>query len=288
MVLKNIKKNNELKEKGFTIIDFDFENKNKFLKVLLENNLLEKKNNKSEDPFNHNFHCTFFERDLSKKKRVYEILKPFFDDFLSSYFNNFSICQINIFNKPAFEGGELLPHQNLTVINENEGDSFSIWAPLISTNISNGTMYVLPSSHQYGSKYRNTSPAWPLNNYFEKNGFKGLTPIPVFRNQVLILNDRLIHGTSKNVSDNSRLVFHCIAKPSNQKSVTCVIDKEIKMFEVEEMFWQSHYPQKKINYQELKLLEQIPFYNFNKEYLPIIKMIEKNQTKNSIFRFFKW
>lgn len=276
MVLIDNKKNEELENNGFIKLILPFEEKQFFFDQIIKNELNLRFESIKQNEFSQNFHVTFFESDINYKKEVFNVLTPFFESIITRYFNNFAIEQINLFIKPFGVNSKLLPHQNLTVVDENQFSSFSIWAPMTDTNRNNGTMFVLPKSHKFGGKYRYIKPSWPLHQFFLVNEFKGLTEIEVSKNEILIINDRLVHGTSDNLSNKSRNVLHAVVKPIPAIPVFCEkIKDEIFVFEVDKNFWQTHWPASNINSKQFKLLQRLKSPDFSENYLPIVNLINK-------------
>ncbi len=105
---------------------------------------------------------------------------------------------------PNFGYGEVPAHQDSGYFEPYCDDSLIItmWVPLVDTNIKNGCLYVLPGSHK-GPVVEHVMHK--TGNYLAIEKDKQSSREPVFcqvpKGGILLLNNRVIHGSQKNSSD---------------------------------------------------------------------------------------
>lgn len=195
------------------------------------------------------FHVTFFDSDHDYRNQVFEKVKALFQDWVAEHLVDHRMVQGNVFLKPPGKGF-VFPHQNLTITFEDEFRSVSLWCPLQDTGPENGTLYVIPGSHQGFMYYRNTQILWPLWESFMPGGKATpyLLPLNVKAGEVVVLDDALIHVTPDNLSEAPRWVLHALWLPDRAPlryfdlEGDCIIE-----YAVPEDFWQHYVPGTKPN-----------------------------------------
>lgn len=189
------------------------------------------------------FHVTFFDSNQNYKQKVYDYLTLKFKDISTRLLANYKCAQANVFLKPA-RSGFVYPHQNLTITDESKYTSVSFWLPLQHTDFENGTICLIPGSQRGFVKYRNTHVYWPYVNYFKDGpGIHYFKSINVKAGELLIIDDRIIHYTPINNSNEGRWVAHALWAPTEAPIWFCHPHKnEVDIYEVENTFWQFHAP----------------------------------------------
>lgn len=184
------------------------------------------------------YHSTFLERNRDYKKIVWEELSSFFMCNLLPYLDRYKLIQTNIFNKPP-QTGYVIPHQNLTTVDETQYTSVSIWTPLQITDINNGALYLLPKSHKQFEKYRNVDIHWAPLKFTDVFADYNMIPVCLDKGEVVVFDDSIIHGSPSNKSGSNRIVFHSLAIPEEATPIYChKIGDRVDIYEVEDDFWQ--------------------------------------------------
>lgn len=189
------------------------------------------------------FHVTFFDKNDEYKQQLFSYIKDLFSDFSKNSFISHKCCQANVFLKQP-KSGYVYPHQNLTIVDEKEYTSFSCWMPLQDTNFENGTVCLIPGSHNHFQAYRNTHIYWPYIDFFKNdsnlNYFKA---VDVKAGEILILDDRLAHYTPENKSNDTRWVLHSLWAPTQaQIKFYDVKFNMVDEYNVAHDFWQHTQP----------------------------------------------
>lgn len=105
-----------------------------------------------------------------------------------------------------YKGNAVLKaHNDWTIVDESNYNSYNIWLPLVATNSENGTLCLIPASHKWAQAYR----GYAIPNYYDTYTQKFL-PIgyePQLRaGQAIIYNHRLIHYSKPNTTNIPRNV----------------------------------------------------------------------------------
>lgn len=224
------------------------------------------------------FHITFFDKNIDYKKSVLAKARSFLDQFATTILNEYKCAQANIFLKlPG--SGYVYPHQNITIVDETFYTSISIWIPLQDTTLRNGAICLIPGSQNYFEDFRNTHVYWPYVGFFKegpgKNYFK---TIDVKAGEVLVLDDRIVHYTPNNYSEEERWVFHSLWKPSVAELYFFdPKEDQVNAFLVEEEFWQFNPPGEMI---DNKLPDKIIPAKSTKKYTEaeLLNLLEKLHT----------
>lgn len=185
------------------------------------------------------FHVTFFDNNALYKKQIYSYVQNLFSEFAKEIFSEHKCCQANVFLKlPG--SGYVYPHQNLTIVDEDEYTSLSCWMPLQDTNFENGTVCLIPKSHHHFQKYRNTNIFWPYVDFFKSGfGLDYFIPINVNKGEVLIIHDKIVHYTPLNNSNVERWVVHSLWVPREAPLKFYNVNQtSVDIYDVEDNYWQ--------------------------------------------------
>jgi ectoine hydroxylase-related dioxygenase (phytanoyl-CoA dioxygenase family) len=131
-------------------------------------------------------------------------MKPIFE----TYFQNYKNVLNSFIVKIAGDKSEFALHQDSTSCDESKYSPLSLWIPLQDTNIDNGTLCVVPKTHQVFSNYRGVS-IQPDYYKYEEEIRKYLMPIQLKAGDILVFDNRLVHYSPANKSKNDRIVVMC-------------------------------------------------------------------------------
>lgn len=189
------------------------------------------------------YHCTFFDTNMNYRRRILELISEFYKNFVDAFLEDHRIVQSNVFIKPP-NSGLVIPHQNLTITDEDAFTSVSLWTPAVNTSEMNGTLQVVCGSHKNFIKYRSAEIPYPLSDFLLNEGNKYLESIDVNIGEVVVLDDSLIHTTPINKTKQERIALHSICLPKSAPLLFHKLNrlKEIEVHHVHEDFWQYHMP----------------------------------------------
>ncbi|MBL4709584.1 MAG: phytanoyl-CoA dioxygenase family protein [Flavobacteriales bacterium] len=99
------------------------------------------------------------------------------------------------------------PHQDWTFVDENEFCSATVWTPLLDVTENNGALAVIKGSHRLFKHFRSSpSPQSksPLSDHIFTL-FPYTTVIEMKAGEALVFDNRLIHASPPNLSDQARV-----------------------------------------------------------------------------------
>ncbi len=142
--------------------------------------------------------------DYAQKKSSSEFIVSVIKDVFENVFVDFTIFGGSYLYKMPDMNSELSAHQDWTIVDESKFQALNCWIPLVNTDISNGTLQVVPGTHF--SNYKTLrAPTLP---FFFNNAFhivnKYLTPLVVSSGSMVILDQSLIHYSGVNYSSSIR------------------------------------------------------------------------------------
>jgi hypothetical protein len=134
-----------------------------------------------------------------------KVVKEIIKDQVSSVFQNYQTLISNYLIKDSGEETELMPHQDLTFVNEPDECSFNLWIPLQKTNKASGQLRVLKGSHKIRKTLR-VVPEYPRPFVRFQDTIKQLfTDIETDIGDCVVINHSLIHGSAVNLTGQPRV-----------------------------------------------------------------------------------
>jgi len=106
--------------------------------------------------------------------------------------------------KSKGENGSLHPHQDWSIVDESRFNSYNIWLPLVDVNAANGTLLILPQSHNWLTNVRglNIPSSYEL---VTNEIWKYLVPINLKAGEAFVYDHRLLHASGINQTTTPRL-----------------------------------------------------------------------------------
>jgi hypothetical protein len=159
-----------------------------------------------------------YSSNLELKRRASEQITAIFLPHFRELFKDFAPFGSSFLYKTPGKESALAPHQDWTIVDETKALALNIWVPLCDTNTENGTLHVLPGSHAHILPLR--APTLPF--FFsgaEEVLMPYLIPLSVQAGQAVILNQRLVHYSSPNLSDKVRIAITSGVKTRDQPMV---------------------------------------------------------------------
>lgn len=135
--------------------------------------------------------------------KIFEV----YSDKLSKHCDNFQMFTASFVVKEPGKKNIVPPHQDWSFVDEKTFFSCTVWTPLLDVNMLNGGLGVIPGSHKLFNHYR-SSPSPQSKSPFADHIFT-LFPyvkmIDVKAGQALLFDNRLLHASPPNISENTRL-----------------------------------------------------------------------------------
>jgi hypothetical protein len=210
-VFKNEILNDDFNKNGYVIINH------------LENSIPERLQNIYEkhsiESVNSGFNTTHFSQNRKYKEEVLALAKDIFDKNIAELFNQYEVFFSNLMIKKA-NSNEVLPvHADWTYTDERKYTTISIWIPAINTTLDNGTLGIIPFSHNLYEEIRGPEIVSSYRK-FDKilKEEKGVL-LPISNHQAIIYDLRLLHFSLPNQSDDTRIAINITIKPKSAELI---------------------------------------------------------------------
>lgn len=176
-----------------------------------------------------------YSADLEYKRnssnRISEVMEPYVDKLLTNY----KVYGSTFVYKMPTRNSELGPHQDWTIVDEDNYFSLNCWVPLTDITRQNGPMYVLPGSHFINHKViRAPSMGYYYDNY-RNTVLKYMVPMLVKAGTAVIINHSIIHYSSPNYSKEIRKALITAVKSKDAQTILYFDKKENEELEIYEM-----------------------------------------------------
>ncbi len=186
------------------------------------------------------FHIGVHSNDLIYKKKLHESTAEILDKYLPKYFANFRrlIWTMQIKGRGA---NSIVPlHQDWTIVNEQQHSSFTVWIPLCDSDLNNGCIHAIPGSHLLPAFPRFGSLTGEYNSLHNEL-LPAMKPYPCKAGAMLIFNNRLLHFSPPNLSENYRISVISLLVPKSAQTVLyhrnlMLPDKQIEEYRVSDDF----------------------------------------------------
>jgi len=119
----------------------------------------------------------------------------------------------NFVNKPT-EGGLVPIHQNMSLVDEEQNRSVSVWIALVDCDRSNGTIQFVDRSHLVMRGRRGTWAYQQFAGVDDGTIDQLFHAVPVRAGQAIVLDDAVVHYSAPNRSDRRRLAIQLVMIPA--------------------------------------------------------------------------
>ncbi len=148
--------------------------------------------------------------DTNKPELIREVnaeIKKLVEGKLEALFYDCHLFLSNFLVKEPGQSSGIPPHQDWTLVDENNFASVSVWCPLVDVDTGNGCLEILNGSHAFFPTLRCSSEEYrfayaDVMPLLKKNS----VPVPIKAGQVLVYHHALIHGSTPNLSNTFRPV----------------------------------------------------------------------------------
>lgn len=222
-VKNRIIKSNDLAEKiltdGFAIVNFASDDQIKSIQELYDK---EHNVNATDGGMFYSLYSQNTDYRWTIHRGISEVLKPSLDTFFEGYKE-----MVNTFiAKLPGPRSEFFIHQDTTGLDEHRYSPLSIWLPLDDVDAENGSMSVLPKSHQFFTPYRGISFGYPFDDIKEEL-LKYMIPLSLKKGEALIFDPRVVHNSAANTSNSPRIVSLTGLFPKSATFRHCYLDKSV-------------------------------------------------------------
>lgn len=193
---------------------------------------------------------------------IQNILSPHIEKLLDDY----RILYCGLFVK-APRGGWLDIHYHPTVVEDLRHWVIDIWCPLLDTDLSNGTLCVVPESHKIFPEVIDypSDTALFCRDYKQNIREKYSVGLPSKAGHGVIFEDSLLHWSPQNLTDSARYAVHCTCIPKEATAVHIHFDpqspQQFEVYEGTDQFFEKDFGKLVPRPKDLKLLNIIPNQN---------------------------
>jgi Phytanoyl-CoA dioxygenase (PhyH) len=183
--------------------------------------------------------------DQAARAGIHAAVAPVLARHILPALNDYRVVLGNFAAKRARAPAGRMPlHQDCTFVDEDRCTGLTLWCPLVDVDLENGVLGVLPGSHRLKNLLRDPAPLAPLTMH-EEIETRYLRYIPMRASEVMIMDNRTVHGSKPNVSAAARPVAAGVAIPTAESLLCCYIDdaaspSTTQIWEVPDDFYLRH------------------------------------------------
>ena len=159
------------------------------------------------------FYTTTWSKDIKVRLEVNKVLSLFFQPRIDSILKDYHFSYGNFFVKPPSENGDCMAHQDWSSVDESRFTSLTLWCALDDTNGQNGNLRYVPGSFKLDNLIRGRHMPIYFERYQTFIHRYLMKDIPMKKGELLIFNQRMIHGSKPNKSRKLRLACGGMATP---------------------------------------------------------------------------
>lgn len=124
---------------------------------------------------------------------------------IEAVFQNYQFLISSYLVKESGDDTELMPHQDLTFVDEPEECSFNLWIPLQKTDAQSGQLRMLKGSHRIQKTLR-VVPEYPRPFVQFNDTIRSLfTDIETEIGECVVINHAVVHGSTVNLTGQPRV-----------------------------------------------------------------------------------
>jgi ubiquinone/menaquinone biosynthesis C-methylase UbiE len=184
-----------LVEKGFALFDLLGAEEIDYLKTYYLNHQNDKPNG---------FYASTHSSDVAFRLATSNAIKEVVAPLIAQHIVHHKFLGAAFVVKSKNGNSILQAHQDWNLVDERNYRSYNVWIPLIDVNESNGTLFILESSHNKQLTWRGPQLPSPFIR-IEQDIWKYLIPMNLKAGTALIYDHALLHGSSVNTSNVDRL-----------------------------------------------------------------------------------
>ncbi|MEX0812895.1 MAG: phytanoyl-CoA dioxygenase family protein [Chitinophagales bacterium] len=196
-IFKSEISNNALKEKGYAVVPYLKEVEIKELSDFFYQN---------HPNLPEGMYASSHAKDFAFRQKMNDKIQSVCKRAAAENFQEAKVLGATFMVKSKGENGALQPHQDWNIVDEKQFNSYNIWLPLVDVDEDNGTLLILPDSHQWFKNIRGQNIPSSYENVTDEV-WKYLRPIKMKAGEALIYDHRLLHASGINRNDQPRLVI---------------------------------------------------------------------------------
>lgn len=185
-----------------------------------------------------------YSQDLQYRKHIHDSITELLAPFLQRHFSGYRVMLSSFVVKTAGPNSEFYLHQDTTGLDEWKYSPISLWIPLQAVDEQNGCLGIIPKSHHFFSPYRSISFPAPFD-HIQPTVRQYLQPMPMDAGEVFIFDNRLLHHSYANTSQDTRVAVVCGLFPEDAPMMLCHkpeyrLGGQMELIEQADAFLQEH------------------------------------------------
>lgn len=185
-----------------------------------------------------------YSRDLAYRKKIHDRINDILQPILDTKFSNFRVMINSFVIKAPGPKSEFHLHADTTGLDESKYSALNVWIPLLDVDKDNGALALVPKSHKFFTPYRSISFPAPFD-HIQSTVKKYLKVIPVKAGEALIFDNRLLHNSPPNTTNQTRVAVVCGLFPKEATMMTChkenyVLEGKVELIEHNDDFLLTH------------------------------------------------
>lgn len=188
------------------------------------------------------FHASSHINSYNYRNIINQEIGNIFETNARNLLTNYRACFAAFTVKePGYESA-VPNHLDWSMVDEDKHISLTIWCPLTDITAENGQLWVLEGSHKMGKTIRGGPEYYIYSekpfSELQRNLYKQVG-LPVKAGDAVIYDHRLFHGSSANLSNDTRLAINQTMLPSEVPSTHYYLKDHhtIEVFEVDDDFY---------------------------------------------------
>jgi len=172
------------------------------------------------------FYTSVWSPNRAYRKFVYEKVSPIMFNQVAKFLLDSEPIFSNFHVKKSGGDSALIPHQDWNFVDETKHQSMTIWCPLTNVDEKNGALQVVSGSHRMNNYVRGRFFDSPFENIRDTVVKAKMTSIPMKTGEAIFFHSRLIHASSPNFSNNTRVAASVVVVPNGTPIVHDVLDRK--------------------------------------------------------------
>ena len=166
---------------------------------------------------NYSFYTTQWIPDYNYKNKISKSIGLIINERILKLVNNYQNIFAYFMVKHGQDTSFSHAHQDWSIVDESKHISINCWLPLVSVKENNGAMKILPKSHLKYNNPRGTDIKNSMYDHLEILKTEKFITLNLNLGDLLLFDSRLIHATSDNITNTTRVAVGSILKPTNAK-----------------------------------------------------------------------
>jgi hypothetical protein len=172
------------------------------------------------------FYTSVWSPNKAYRKFVYEKVSPIMFNRVAKFLLDSEPIFSNFHVKKGGGDSALIPHQDWNFVDETKHQSMTIWCPLTNVDEKNGALQVLLGSHRMSNYVRGRFFDSPFNSFRDTAVKAKMTSVPMKAGEAIFFHSRLIHASSPNFSNDTRVAASVVVAPNGTPIVHDVLDRK--------------------------------------------------------------